>query len=247
MNLAPVGTSGTVSAFENMTYILKQTDFGFTDPNDSSPNSLLAVKITLLPNAGTLKDNGSLVSVNQFVSVADINAGKLTFTPNTGLTGGPFFLCKFQVQDNGGTANGGVDLDPNAKVLSMSRVAVVNQAPVGTSGTVTTAVNTAYTFKTADFGFTDPNDNPPNTLLAVKIDILPNAGTMTDSGTGVTAGQFVSAADIAAGKLVFTPRANLSGGPYFLCLFQVEDNGGTANGGINLDPNPKVLNVNISH
>jgi hypothetical protein len=234
-----------LTGVENTAYIFKAADFGFTDPNDSPPNTLLAVKFVLLPNAGTLTDNGIAVTVNQFVSAADIGAGKLHFTPNLNLVGGPFFLCKFQVQDNGGTANGGVNLDPNPKVLDIG-ISKVNHAPVGTSGTVSSAKNTTYTFKTSDFGFTDPNDSPPNTLLAVKFVLLPNAGTLTDNGVAVTANQFVSAADITAGKLQFIPDANLTGGPYFLCKFQVQDNGGTANGGVNLDPNPKVLYIKLT-
>src|SRR5205814_4181360 len=98
---------------------------------------------------------------------ADIAAGKLVFTPQSNEVGGPFFLCKFQVQDDGGTALGGSDLDPIGSVLNI-KLAAVNQAPVGTSATINAVQDTTYTFKTADFGFTDPNNNPPNALLAVK-------------------------------------------------------------------------------
>lgn len=245
VNHAPVGTTGTIAAAENAVYKFKSSDFGFTDPNDSPANTLLAVKFTLFTTAGTLKDNGVAVSLNQFVTAADITAGKLTFTPATNLTGGPFTICKFQVQDNGGTANGGSNLDPSAKTMYVN-LSKVNRAPSGTTGTVSTTKNTAYKLKATDFGFTDPNDSPPNTLLAVKFTLLGNAGQLTDNGVTVTANQFVTVADINAGKLVFTPGSNLSGGPFFLCKFQVEDNGGTANGGVNLDPTPKILYVRIN-
>ena len=77
------------------------------------------------------------------------------------------------MQDNGGTANGGVDTDPTPKTITVN-VTAVNDAPVGTSKTVTTNEDTAYTFSVADFGFSDPNDNPANSLLAVKITTLPD-------------------------------------------------------------------------
>ena len=154
-------------------------------------------------------------------------------------------MGKFQVEDNGGTAAGGVNLDPNAKVL-YTRIVHPNHAPIGTTQTIAGRVNLTYTFKTSDFGFTDPNDSPPNSLLAVKITLLPTAGKILDNGVAVTANQFVSAADISSGKLVFKPTTNLSGGPFFLCKFQVEDNGGTAGGGVNLDPNPKVLYIRLN-
>ena len=124
-------------------------------------------------------------------------------------------------------------------------VAPVNQAPSGTNNTVTTLENTAYTFAAADFGFSDPNI-PPNSLLAVEITTLPGAGTLSDNGVAVTAGQFVSAADINAGKLVFAPLSNTNGTGYTSFTFQVENNGGTANSGVDLDPSPKTMTVNVT-
>ncbi|NCA82990.1 MAG: exo-alpha-sialidase, partial [Opitutae bacterium] len=66
-----------------------------------------------------------------------------------------------------------------------------NHAPVGTSNTVTMLEDTPYAFSVADFGFTDPNDSPPNILAAVKITTLPAAGTLTSGGSAVTNGQRV--------------------------------------------------------
>ena len=79
------------------------------------------------------------------------------------------------MQDNGGTANGGVDLDQSANTITIN-VTSVNDAPAGTDNTVTTNEDTAYTFAAADFGFSDPNDSPANALAAVKITTLPTAG-----------------------------------------------------------------------
>lgn len=61
--------------------------------------------------------NGDPVTANQIVSVSDIDGGNLMFLPNQGMSGGPYFLVKFQVEDNGGTANGGANLDPTPKLL----------------------------------------------------------------------------------------------------------------------------------
>src|SRR5207248_3220800 len=122
-------------------------EFGFSDPNDSPANSLLAVKITTLPSAGsgTLTDNGVAVSAGQFISVADITAGKLVFTPAANANGSPEASFTFQVQDDGGTANGGVDLDQSPNTMTIN-VTSVNDAPAGTNNTVTTSEDTAYTF-----------------------------------------------------------------------------------------------------
>ena len=75
---------------------------------------------------------------------------------------------------------------------------------------------------------------------------LPAAGTVRLNGTAVTAGQYVSAANIGAGLLVFHPAANANGTPYTSFTFQVQDNGGTANGGTDLDASPNTLTFNVT-
>ena len=245
VNDAPAGTNKVINAPEDTSYTFPASDFGFTDPNDSPANALLAVKITTLPAAGTLKDNGAAVTLGQSISVADINSNLLTFTPAANANGNGYGNFTFQVQDNGGTANGGVDLDQSPNTITLN-VTPVNDAPAGTDKSVTTPLNAAYIFAASDFGFTDLNDNPANALLAVKITTLPAAGTLTDNNVAVTAGQFVTAADIAANKLVFTPAANASGNNYGNFTFQVQDNGGTANGGVDLDQSPNTMTVNVA-
>ena len=76
------------------------------------------MKITTLPGAGTLTDNGNAVSAGHVVSVADITGGLLKFTPAANANGSGYASFTFQVQDNGGTANGGVDLDPSANTIT---------------------------------------------------------------------------------------------------------------------------------
>src|SRR5207247_772591 len=219
----------TVTILEDTTYTLAAVDFGFSDPNDSPANTLLAVKISTLPAAGSLTDNGAAVTTGQFIAVADLNGGLLRFTPATNANASPYTSFTFQVQDNGGTANGGVDLDPTANTMTIN-VTSVNDAPAGTNNTVTTNEDTAYTFTAANFGFTDPNDSPANTFLAVKITTLPSGGTLTLNGVAVTAGEFISITDINNGLLVFTPTTNATASPQASFTFQVQDNGGTANG-----------------
>src|SRR5439155_1145882 len=245
VNDAPVGTPPTVTTFEDTPYTFARADFGFTDPHDSPPDAFQAVKITTLPGTGTLRDLGAAVAAGQFVSVGDLDAGRLVFAPAADANGTPYASFTFQVQDNGGTANGGVDLDPTPRALTVN-VTPVNDAPVGTATTVTTLEDTPYTFARADFGFTDPHDSPANGFQAVRITTLPVAGALSDNGTAVTAGQFVSVDDIDAGRLMFTPAADATGAPYASFTFQVQDDGGTANGGVNLDPMPRALTVNVT-
>ena len=81
------------------------------------------MKITTLPGAGTLTDNGSAVTAGPSVTVADINARAADVYPGGQCQRHGLCLFTFQVQDNGGTANGGVDLDqsPNTFTVNVTR------------------------------------------------------------------------------------------------------------------------------
>src|SRR5262249_16181330 len=147
---------------------------------------------------------------------ADANS-YVRFVPNANwsgaVAGGLTFLAWDRTSGMQGstadvTVNGGTTAFSTASAAATITVNSVNDAPQGTSNTVTTLENVAYVFQTADFGFSDPNDSPANSLLAVKISTLPSAGTLTDNGLAVAAGQFVSVSDINSGLLKFTPAAN---------------------------------------
>ena len=231
-------------AFENRPFTFSLSNFPFIDPNSSPANTLAAVKISTLPSTGTLTDNNVPVTAMQFVSLADINAGLLVYTPATNAAGPGVASFTFQVQDTGSTLNGGANLDPVAKTMTIN-VTPIGSAPVGASNTVGTLQTVPYSFLVSDFRFTDPNDSPANTFTAVEITTLPGSGTLNDNNIPVTAGQFVSVADITAGKLTYTAATPLNGtSPSF--TFQVQDDGSTANGGANIDASLKTMTVNVT-
>ncbi len=245
VNDAPAGASATVSTRESTPFAFSAANFGFSDTSDSPANALLAVKIGALPAAGSLTLNGIAVTTGQVISVANLNAGQLVFTPPANANGTGYASFTFQVQDDGGTVNGGVDLDPVARTMTID-VTAVNNAPTGTSGTVTAREDVPLVFTGAAFGFRDSGDSPENSLLAVKIASLPGAGSLTLNGIAVTAGQFVSVSSLNAGQLVFTPAANANGAGFASFTFQVQDDGGTANGGVNLDPLARTLTIDVT-
>ncbi|HAC89194.1 MAG TPA: hypothetical protein DCF63_00975 [Planctomycetaceae bacterium] len=116
---------------------------------------------------------------------------------------------------------------------------------MGTDKTVVTDQNVPYVFGVDDFGFTDPNNSPAHFLDSVVVSSLPTAGSLTLGGSPVIVNQAIAVASITAGDLVFTPEQDGSGAAYTSWTFQVRDNGGTANGGANLDPLPKTLTINV--
>ena len=199
---------------------VKNVTFNIGDDTGSLIATVTATSsnTTLVPNAN-LSFSGSGGSRNLQITPAANLSGTTTITVTVTAT-------------NGRTATDTFDLT----------VAGVNDPPSGTDNTVSTAEDTAYTFTAADFGFTDPNDSPANTLLAVKITTLPGLGTLTNNNVPVSAGDFIPVANINGGLLKFTPAANGNGTPYTTFTFQVQDNGG----GTDLDPTPNTMTINVT-
>jgi peptidase M10/serralysin-like protein/hemolysin type calcium-binding protein len=118
-------------------------------------------------------------------------------------------------------------------------IEAVNDAPSGADETVATG-NSPYAFKFSDFGFTDVDNNG---LAGVYVTTLASTGTLTLNGAAVTAGELVTLQNITAGNFIYTPAGNGTTGHF---TFQVQDNGGTALGGIDTDPTPNTITFNIA-
>ncbi|MGO0631337.1 retention module-containing protein [Pseudomonas sp. SAR267] len=92
-------------------------------------------------------------------------------------------------------------------------VIAVNDAPTTTGGAVTGNEDTDLVLAWSDFNVSDVDS--PLSSLGVTINTLPGAGKLQllvgSTWTDVKAGQTVSQADIAAGKLKFVPATNESG------------------------------------
>ena len=126
---------------------------------------------------GSLTLNGLPVLANQQISISAINNGDLVFMP-TQSSGSTTGSAGFVVHDNGGTLNGGQDIDQVANQLTFN-VANVNLPPAASDNTIAIDEDGSHTFTTADFGFSDPVDQ--NNLQEVLISsvALTNSGSLT--------------------------------------------------------------------
>ena len=98
-----------------------------------------------------------------------------------------------------------------------------NTAPTASDGTVTMDQDMQHTFTLANFNFSDADST--DTLASVTIVAPPasDKGTLTLSGSSVSANDSVSSTDIAAGNLKYAPPANASGDDYASFTFKVSD------------------------
>ncbi|MBK9081559.1 MAG: tandem-95 repeat protein [Rhizobiales bacterium] len=200
-----------------------------TNDSDQDGDSLTVTQI-----------DGQDVTVGVPVILADhsgrvtLNAdGTLTFLPSNNYVGPAIFT--YTVSDGeGGTST--------ATVTGV--VSPVNDEPEGTDATLTTAEDTPYTFSAADFGFGDPSDTPANAFASVIVTTLPGSGALTLNGVAVTAGQVIAATDI--GGLVWTPATDANGAGVASFTFQVVDDGGVANGGVDTDQSPNTITFDVT-
>ena len=97
VNDAPtVSLAPRVTVAENTTYTFSVSDFNFMDVDG---DTLASVKITTLETLGDLELDGMDVAENQVIAGADIEAGKLTFTPAPGASGFRYDYFGFKVSD----------------------------------------------------------------------------------------------------------------------------------------------------
>ena len=217
--------SETLNAGESREFSI--ADFPFAD---AEGDTLHSVVITSLPTFGILSLDGVPVTVGQSIAADDL--GLLSYL--AGATAGDDSFV-FQVRDSGGTANGGSDL--SASHIFSFTVAAADAAPDGSDSTVAIVFGQPLVLTEDHFGFSDEDGDA---LAAVIITTLPGSGTLRLDGVDVSAGQSVSAANIAAGLLVYTPGA--AGLHDF--TFQVRDDSGVA--GSDLDTTPNRLELDVA-
>ncbi|MEM7211592.1 MAG: cadherin-like domain-containing protein, partial [Pseudomonadota bacterium] len=209
---APEGTDATITIDEDASHTLTANDFGFSDIDNDQFDGVI---IRSLETDGALTLNGVDVTAGQTISATDIAADRLVFTPDGDENGSPYANFTFQVQDDSASDN--TDLTANTITFEVTPMA---DAPQGSDTIIGINEDEAHTLTASDFGFSDvDNDN----LDGVIITTLASEGLLRLNGVNVTAGQTISASDIAADRLVYTPDTDENGTPYTSFTFQVID------------------------
>ena len=195
-------------------------------------------------STGAVIEDKTLVTTGK-LTVSDADAGQSALIAQTNVAGK---YGTFSIDANGNwtyTLNNSLkvvqDLPPGAVLKETFEVVSAdgtgkqqitvdvigtNDAPVAADNATSVDAGSSHTFTAAEFNFNDGAEG--NQLDSVIITRLPTDGTLTLNGQAVSINTVVSAADIAAGKLVYTPSA---AGQDTSFGFQVRDNGGTTNGG----------------
>ena len=193
---------------------------------------------------GTVTITASLAELNDLFSYPGLG-GIVDYYPDTDTPPAAAQLT-LTLNDNGnsgsgsGSGSGGALSD--SEIIPIA-IVPVNDAPSGSDSTITVTEDVSRAFSLADFGFTDVDGDD---LLAVRIATLPVQGVLSLNRSPIAAGTFVTAADIGSGLLNFTPDPGGRGASYASFTFQVRDDGGTANGGIDTDESSNVITIDVA-
>jgi hypothetical protein len=184
LNDAPSTKNGLATTKEDTAFTLKSNLFSFSDADRA--DTLQSVTISALPSNGTLLLNGASVSVNQSITIADINANRLVYTPSNNGNGTSFDTLGFRVSDG--------------KELSSAAVLTLNVTAVNDAPTVANLIANQSATEGSAFSFVLPNNtfaDVDNSTLTYRATLdngkaLPkwlafNASTRTLSGTPLDA------------------------------------------------------------
>jgi VCBS repeat-containing protein len=219
VNDAPSGTDGNKTIAEDTIHVFTTANFAFTDVEN---HALQSVIVTTLPGNGVIKLNNVAILAGAEISVADINAGNLTFTPALNGNGSPYTTFTFQVRDAGGTLDGGVNLDGSANTFTFNLTAV-NDAPVNTVPltTQTFLEDTSRTFNAANSNLisiadVDAGASNLTTTLSVQTGglTLSTVSNLVVTGNGtalVTLTGTAANINTALNGLVYNPGGNYNG------------------------------------
>lgn len=215
--VAPSGTDKMVALAEDTPHVLTVADFGFSDADG---NSLQAVKITTLPAAGSITNNGTAVLAGELVSVVDINAGKIVFTPATNANGTNYANFTFQVQDNGiDNSNVATLIQPNgaqATTLNNTNAVFIPLTISGPSSLPSggvTVTQTAGDNGAVQWGVYQPPVvtgtstlfGSPATFSTLYLDAVGSIGRTTQFNFGI------AAASLASGTTTYTHILGVAG------------------------------------
>ena len=148
-NTAPTAADSMVTTNEDTPHVFTAADFNFADAD--ARDSLAGVKIVTLPAEGTLALDSTPVTTDQVIPRADIDGGRLRFTPAANAYGDAHASFTFKVND--GTVNGATAYTMTVNVTPMNDPATGSPAitvPGGGPPTVGATLAATSTIDDAD-------------------------------------------------------------------------------------------------
>ncbi len=214
VNEAPTGADATVTVNEDTAHTLTMSNFGFSDVD--AGDTMSVVRIDSLPSAGTLTLSGVAVTAGQVVSVANITAGNLVFTPAANATSSGYANLTFSVRDS----NNAYDTTPNTLTIN---VTAVNDAPIlSTNEGATVDEGASIILSAKNLDVVDVDNDPSQVLYTITS--LPINGTILLKGTPLSVKDTFTQDDIDSGIIEYQHDGSETDSDSF--AFVVDDGAG---------------------
>ena len=220
-NSSPNALESDVTTVEDEKHTFSAADFNF---EDADMDILVSVTLVELLADGAPTFEGALTfddaviasgDLPKSVTKAELDAGKLVYTPPENANGDRYASFAFRVSDG--------NLDSNSAPAMIINVTAVNDRPKGARAGVTIEGGRLYTFTAADFPFTDVDGDM---LASVKVVDLPVDGDLILNDAVIASGDLpksVTKAELDDGKLMYRPPENASGENFASFEFKVND------------------------
>ena len=197
VNDTPEGSDTTVQTPEDTPYVLRVSDFPFSDVLDGDEFS--GIYITSLPVGGALTLSGNPVMATDFIDARQIEDGALVFTPSLNYVSSGDDSLEYLLRDSGGTLNGGVDVDPEIRQINFV-VNAVNDAPQIITNVVTVDEGGERLIDNGFLSGIDVDDLLPEDLT-YTLQTLPGNGELSLAGVILAAGDKFTVAELMTGQL----------------------------------------------
>jgi hypothetical protein len=198
INDAPVAMDDTLYAVEDTTLSISAADLfgndgtGNVNDYDVDSSSFTEIQIKSLPADGTLYLDGAVVTDEQIISVADIEAGKLTFEPDADWDG-PATQFKYQVSDgslwsNEATVTINVEPVNDPPTLEASAVHVSEEGLTGVDANPDDAPASGIHEDTTNNVIASGNinaDDADGDTLTITLSDPPDNGALTSGGVAI--------------------------------------------------------------
>jgi hypothetical protein len=227
VNDEPTANAQTTNALENTEQGILLTG----QDGDAEVTQTLTYVITTLPTTGTLSATSGGVAITGGLLPFTLPTNQVFFTPALDDVNTRTF--QFRVQDNGGTANGGDNQSPNATITV--NITLINNQPAANTQNLNTLENTELSITLTG----EDGDNNATQALTYIITQLPSRGTLSETSGGAVINTVPFT--LSDPNIFYQPETNNNGAQSF--FFRVQDNGGTANGGIDMS---NSVGINIS-
>ncbi len=188
-----------------------------TTDADNSPSQLVYT-VTGLTSNGTLRLNGTALSVNDTFTQADIDAGLVTYDHDGGETASDAF--SFSVNDGQGAASSGA-FNFVVTPVNDEQVVALNTGATVSEGSTGTVISTTM-LQTTDA------DNSPSQLIYTVTSPTAN-GTLRLNGAVLSVNDTFTQSDIDAGLVTYDHDGGETASDAF--SFSVDDGQGGASGG----------------